>query len=408
VPFHRQGRWTRLLSLIDERPRAWRDDEVALFRELAMRVFPRVERARAETLLRDSERRFRLMADGTPLMIWVLDPDGRLEFVNAAHRAFFGMDEAHVPSTDWQPLIHEDDVAACLDAVARARETGSTFRTRARVRRADGAWRWIDSHGVPRITEDGRLEGFVGSSIDLTELIEGERTLQEADRRKDAFLATLSHELRNPLAPLRNATRLIARHDLPEPARRALGICERQIRHIARLVDDLLEMSRITRGKLELSVERVVVQQAVAALAEAMADEFDARGQRLDLELEPEPIDVDADPVRFTQILENLLSNASKYTDRGGRVTLRARRTGDEVVVEVSDTGIGIAPDDLSRLFEPFTQIESSLARAQGGLGIGLALVRQLVDLHGGRVSAASAGPGRGSTFTVVLPRARA
>jgi PAS domain S-box-containing protein len=229
--------------------------------------------------------------------------------------------------------------------------------------------------------------------------------LREADRRKDEFLATLAHELRNPLAPIRNAVELM-RLSNGEAALRdeARSMMERQVAQLVRLVDDLLDISRITRGKLRLRREPVELTTMVRGAVEAARPCIDAQGHRLSVTLPPGPTHLDADPTRLSQVLSNLLTNAAKYTERGGHIGLAAEREGGDVVVSVRDTGIGIAAEHLAHIFEMFSQVDPALERSQGGLGIGLALVRGLVELHGGSVEARSGGPGRGSEFTVRLP----
>jgi PAS domain S-box-containing protein len=232
-----------------------------------------------------------------------------------------------------------------------------------------------------------------------------EDALREADRRKDEFLATLAHELRNPLAPMRNALQVIQlAADDAGAVRQAREMMERQMRHMVRLVDDLLDVSRITRGKLDLRKQRVDVAAVARAAVEASRPLIDAAGHELSVVLPPQPVFVDADPVRLAQVVSNLLNNAAKYTEPGGRVWLTAERQGSDAVVSVRDTGLGIPPEMLSKVFEPFTQVDRTLEKAQGGLGIGLTLVRRLVEMHGGSVEARSAGYGHGSEFVVRLP----
>lgn len=238
------------------------------------------------------------------------------------------------------------------------------------------------------------------------ELRQVQEVLQEADRRKDEFLATLAHELRNPLAPIGNALHIL-RADVHDPAahERALDIADRQVRHLVRLVDDLLEVSRITRGKLELRKERIDLGRVFLSAVETSRPLIEEAGHELTLRLPDEPLFLHADPVRLAQVIANLLNNAAKYTDPGGRICLTARREGEEAVVQVQDSGIGLSPEMLPIVFEMFTQIGGSAdCHAQGGLGIGLALVRSLAQLHGGRAEAQSPGLGQGSTFTVRLP----
>ena len=232
-----------------------------------------------------------------------------------------------------------------------------------------------------------------------------EDELREADRRKDEFLATLAHELRNPLAPMRNALQIIqlASGDR-EAVAQAREMMERQMRHMVRLVDDLLDVSRITRGKLELRKQRVDLAAVVRTAVEASRPLVEASGHHLTITLPPQPLFVDGDPVRLAQVFSNLLNNAAKYTDRGGKIWLTAERQGSDAVVSVRDSGLGIPKEMLGKVFELFTQVDSTLERSQGGLGIGLTLVRRLTEMHGGSIEAHSEGLGKGSEFTVRLP----
>jgi PAS domain S-box-containing protein len=234
-----------------------------------------------------------------------------------------------------------------------------------------------------------------------------EAALREADRRKDDFLATLAHELRNPLAPIRSSVEVL-RHQpaADEAAVRAKAVIDRQVRQMARLLDDLLDVSRITRNKLHLRRQRVTLAEVVGAAVETSRPLVDDGRHSLQVALPPGPVVLDADPVRLAQVFSNLLNNAAKYTDPGGHITLEATVAGGEVCVSVRDTGIGIAAELQPRLFDMFTQAEPALERSQGGLGIGLSLVRGLTELHGGSVEAMSGGPGAGSTFKVTLPLA--
>jgi signal transduction histidine kinase len=231
------------------------------------------------------------------------------------------------------------------------------------------------------------------------------REVQEADHRKNEFLSMLAHELRNPLAPIRNAVQLLRMRGNDHPDLDAIrDLIDRQVQQLVRLVDDLLDISRITRGKIRLQKEPVEVAAVVARAVETSRPLIDARKHALTVTLPPEPLRVEGDPVRLAQVLGNLLNNAAKYTEDGGKIWLTAVREGNEAVLRVRDTGVGIPADLLGSVFDLFTQIEQSLDRSQGGLGIGLTLVRRLVEKHGGRVQAFSAGPGQGSEFTVRLP----
>jgi signal transduction histidine kinase len=229
--------------------------------------------------------------------------------------------------------------------------------------------------------------------------------VQEADRHKDEFLAMLAHELRNPLAPIRNANQVLRLIGPPEPSlEKARGMIERQVQHLTRLVDDLLDVSRITRGKISLHREPLDLATVVARAAEESRPLLDARGHELTLTLPPEPVPVLGDATRLVQVLANLLTNAAKYTPNGGHVGVTVARKDGEAAARVKDDGVGIAPELLPRVFDLFIQGDRSLARSEGGLGIGLTLVKRLVELHGGTVTVQSDGPGTGSEFTVRLP----
>jgi signal transduction histidine kinase/DNA-binding response OmpR family regulator len=248
----------------------------------------------------------------------------------------------------------------------------------------------------------GDLAGRAAIAIDNARLY---REVQEADRRKNEFLSMLAHELRNPLAPIRNAVQLLRMRGAQDPEINAVrDMIDRQVQQLVRLVDDLLDISRITRGKIRLQTEPLEISTALARAVETTRPLIDSRRHELTVTLPPEPVLVMADPVRLAQVLGNLLNNAAKYTQEGGKIWLTVTREGSEVVLRVRDNGIGIPPDMLSSVFELFTQVENSLDRSQGGLGIGLTLVRRLVEMHGGRVQVYSAGPNQGSEFTVRLP----
>jgi signal transduction histidine kinase len=255
-----------------------------------------------------------------------------------------------------------------------------------------------DAQSVPLAEELARRAALALDNASLY----GE--LREADRRKDEFLAMLAHELRNPLSPLATSVQVLRSGAAPPVAERALSVMERQLGHVVRLVDDLLDVARVTRGRIELHREPLDLAAAVAATAENLRPRFVERGQELAVEVPLEPLIMQADATRIEQVVANLLANANKYTPRGGHVRIRVRRQGEQAVLEVRDDGIGMTRDLLGRVFDLFMQSAQALDRSQGGLGIGLTLVRQLVELHGGTVKARSDGPGQGSEFEVRLP----
>jgi len=271
--------------------------------------------------------------------------------------------------------------------------------------RGDGSVLHVQNDVEPLYDRQGVVCGSVSVCVDMTERKRVEQVLRDADRRKDEFLATLSHELRNPLAPIRNALELLRRtgHDAALNER-ALAIMERQVRQLVRLTDDLLDISRITRNRIELRRERIDLRAAIRSAVETIEPLSDVAGHTLAVDLPSHPLWVDGDMARLAQALANLLDNAVKYSDRGGRIAVRATVEKGEAVVSVSDTGIGIDPAALPSIFEMFVQIEPTASRARTGLGIGLALAKQLVELHDGRIEARSDGLGAGTTMVVRLP----
>jgi PAS domain S-box-containing protein len=358
----------------------------------------------AEEKLRESEERFRTIADSSPVMIWVTDAAGRIEFVNRSYLDFFGITRERAARLEWSEIVHSDD-REYLEAFSAALRHRQPLHARARVKRHDNQWRWIESRGNPRLGPAGEVTGYVGSSADITELIKSQEAMREADRRKDEFLATLAHELRNPLAPIRNGLQMLRLTNYSDTAtEQTYDMMERQVNQMVRLVDDLLEISRITRGQIELRKERVELAAVIQSAVEGSKPLIEDFQHQLAISLPPEPLNVEADPVRLEQIISNLLNNAAKYTDPGGQIWLTAQRQSDRAALSVRDSGIGISPDMLPRIFEMFTQVEHSTGRTQGGLGIGLTLVRSLVEMHGGKVEARSEGPGKGSEFIVRLP----
>jgi signal transduction histidine kinase/ActR/RegA family two-component response regulator len=273
--------------------------------------------------------------------------------------------------------------------------------------RTDGVVIYVKNDVEPLYDAHGAIYGCVSVLVDLTERKLAERALREADRRKDEFLATLSHELRNPLAPIRTAVELMRiAHDDPAVVEKARTTTERQLLQLVRITDDLLDVARITQNKIELRAERIDLRSVVHGAIEAIRPTIDAHGHTLVADLPPQPLWTDADPTRLGQALSNLLNNAAKFTERGGRIHVCAQGTDSDAAITITDTGIGIAPDMLPRIFDMFTQLRDYRDRTQGGLGIGLTLARRLVELHGGSIDASSDGPGLGSRFVVRLRRA--
>lgn len=521
----------------------------------------------SEASVRESEARFRHLADALPQLVWMARPDGRFDYFNRRWFEFTGLSLEEAAADAWERVLHPNDILPCVNRWAEAVRTGHVFQFEFRLRDGKtGEYRWFLARAVPVRDIGGQIVRWFGTGTDIDDtkkaadrqrllgeavsvlltttepdtmmrrlfagiaphlgldtyfnymldesgetlqmlscvgvpeetarsisrlelgqavcgtvaiirraivatdiqnsddpkvqlvkslgirayacnpLLAGERLLgtlsfasrtrdrfepdeveflrtiadyvtvahervrlirqlQDTDRRKDEFLATLAHELRNPLAPIRNAAQIIKLRGPTDPdLQSARAIIERQAVHLSRLVDDLLDVSRITRGKIVLQRERLPLALILTSALEASRPVIDAAGHELTVSLPPEAITLDGDLTRLAQVFGNLLVNAAKYTDRGGKIWLTARCEGKQVVVSVRDTGIGIDANHLPRVFEMFSQVDSALERTQGGLGIGLSLVKGLVTLHNGTVEARSGGPGKGSEFTVWLP----
>jgi two-component system, chemotaxis family, CheB/CheR fusion protein len=372
-------------------------------------------RRRAEEQQGEIETRFTsLVKNIKDHSIFTMDLDGRIASWNVEAERILGYSEAEALGQHFSIIFTpEDRERGEPDTELRtARETGRAEDERWHVRKG-GELFWALGIVTPTHDASGRPTGFSNILRDMTErkraqdlLQQQAEALKEADRRKDEFLAMLAHELRNPLAPIRNALHIVQMRgpDRRQAVRQAWEMIERQVEHLVRLVDDLLDMSRISRGKINLQKEPVDVPSIVARAVESSRPIIETRKHHLDVDLPDEPILVEADPTRMAQVLLNLLNNAAKYTPEGGRIWLIAGKEGGECVIRVRDTGMGIPPHILPKVFDLFTQAERTLERAEGGLGIGLTLVRRLTEMHNGEVQAFSAGPGEGSEFVVRLP----
>lgn len=368
---------------------------------------------RIEMDLRAERERLRLALEASSAGAFDWNTATRQVQWTDGHYRLLGLEPGSQPATYelWSRHVHPDDLERAKRAVREALATHRRYRDLYRIVRADGAERWVEVQGLT-IQQGGRSVRMVGVMFDVTErrlaearLLAAQAALREADRRKDEFLATLAHELRNPLAPIRSAAQVLnsPRLDAAQSSW-ARQVIQRQVEHMARLLDDLLDVARITRGKLQIRKELVDLASIVDTAVEAARPLVDARRHQLTVELPASSPSIDADPVRLAQVLSNLLTNAAKYTDPGGRIELAAQVEDAALRVRVRDNGIGLSSSELASAFEMFSQSEGAHSRAQGGLGIGLALVKGLVRLHGGTVSAYSPGPGQGSEFTVVLP----
>ena len=392
--FHKDGtRWWALVAT----KRLHYDEIVAYVIDIS-------ERRRIEESLRESETRFRTLVEASPALIWQGGPRGDLIYVNQRAAELMDMSVEVVKAGEWRSLLHPQDAPAYLAAFDKAILDRSYFQHRARIRNREGGWRWMNTYAMPWFTAPGEYAGYVGISLDITETVNGEIALLEANRRKDEFLATLAHELRNPLAPIVNALALIVQPEGIASVPRLLPIISHQVNYMVRLVDDLLEISRITRGKMELRAAPTDLVGVLRDVIDANTYEINEKQHELSVSISQTPLIVEGDAVRLEQIFTNLLNNAVRYTPNRGLIWLAAWQEGNSAVVSVRDNGIGISPGMLPRLFEMFVQERRSGMGTQEGLGVGLCLVDRLVEMHGGTVEARSDGEHKGSEFIVRLP----
>jgi len=388
--------------------------EMALFKHQADHesLGARVRLAEEDTRRRTSEeeqRRFQSLIESIrDYAILMLDPQGRILTWHPGAAAIKGYRTEEIVGQHFSRFYPEEDIAAGKPAreLKLARELGRFEDEGWRVRK-DGSRFWANVVITPILDVWGHLEGFAKVTRDLTERKRAEDALREADHRKNQFLAVLSHELRNPLAPIHNAVHLLGKAGPgSELAGRATAVLDRQVDHLTRLVDDLLDVTRISRGRIQLDRTRFDLARLVLGAVEDHEQLFKDKGIALDVRVPTEPLWVDADQTRIDQVIGNLLQNGLKFTDRGGRVTVTLERRDASAAVLVRDTGVGIPHELLEHLFEPFTQADQSLHRERGGLGLGLALVKGLMELQGGGVEARSEGLGRGAELIIRLPLA--
>jgi PAS domain S-box-containing protein len=362
------------------------------------------EEARQAERVRENEERLEFALSAGRLGWWDLDLR-RLDLqCSALCKQHYGQPTDRPLTYEiWLGSVHPDDRARVDAAALAVAQERVDYDVEYRVVWPDGTTRWILVRGRASYAADGMPVRISGVSLDVTDRRRDEEALREADRKKDDFLALLAHELRNPLAPITNALHTMQRTNEATLRQRCQAIMERQVGHMVRLIDDLLDVSRIDRNKMELRRAPITIADVVANAVETARPAIEAAGHELAVELPAVRLVVDGDLTRLAQVFANLLTNSAKYTERGGRIRLAAHRDGSEVVVSVRDTGIGIPAAALAGIFDMLSQVDRTLERSKGGLGIGLALVKGIVELHGGRVGVTSAGPGRGSEFSVRL-----
>jgi PAS domain S-box-containing protein len=413
VPLHKAGKFVAAMAVHQTTPRHWTPVEIALVRTVVGWSWESLERARAAHDLKEAADRLALAVAAAYLGDWSWNATTDLVTFSVRAGEIFGIPPgAHMTWTEMQGLLHEDDREQARIQVERAIASRDPYDAEYRIIRRNGEEVWVSAKGRAEYDLTGSPLGMFGVVQDITEKKQSEAELRqraaelaEADTAKDNFIALLAHELRNPLAPVRTGLQVmrLAAGNATAVAK-AQAMMDRQLSHMVRLIDDLLDVSRIARNKLYLQKKKVLLAEVVSHAMETAGPVIEAAGHELTVSLPPEPIILDADLTRLAQVFGNLLTNSAKYTAPGGRIWLTAAVVGKEVVISVRDTGIGIPSEALPGVFEMFSQVDRSVERATGGLGIGLALVKGLVEAHGGVVVAESPGHAAGSTFTVRLP----
>jgi len=393
----------RFVSLIFQPIRDHRGDVSGIFVE-GSDVTDAVLAMRA---LSESELRLRQLANTIPQLAWMATPDGLLHWWNDRWFEYTGATPAEAQNEGWRDFFHPDDIDTVLAKWQRSLPGGEPYETTARLRGANGEYRSFLIVAAPLRDADGKIVKWFGTNTDVTPIELAQQELMDANRRKDEFLAMLAHELRNPLAPIATAAELLRLGVLDDArVRQTSAVIARQVDHMTKLVDDLLDVSRVTRGLVTLRQEVLDFNTIATEAVEQSGSLMEARQHRLTVRLPAVAPHVLGDRTRLIQVLSNLLNNAARYSPSGGDVVLTVEADEETVRASVADRGIGIAPTLLPRVFDLFTQAERSPDRSQGGLGLGLALVKSMVELHGGQVGAHSDGAGQGSCFTISLPRA--
>ena len=359
---------------------------------------------RAEQARNESEKRLRAFVSATSEVVYRMSPDW--SHMHQLDGRGFLKSTDNWAELDMKQFVPADDLDFVMGAVKKAIETRSIFALEHRVVRENGSLGWTFSRAVPLLDEQGEIIEWIGAASDITERKQSEIKLHESDRRKDEFLAMLAHELRNPLAPISAAASILRLPTLNESqVKQTSEIIQRQVKHMAGLLDDLLDVSRVTRGAITLEKTGLDFHRIVADAVEQVNPLIQLRRHHLTVRVPPDPALVFGDRKRLVQVVTNILGNAAKYTPEGGNILLKTEVGPDSVLLIVEDDGVGMTTELLDRAFELFTQAERTSDRSSGGLGLGLSLVKSLVDLHGGKVTCSSAGKRMGSRFTVALPR---
>lgn len=363
------------------------------------------DRKQIEAALRESEGQLRTLADAVPQLVWMADAEGFIFWYNQRWYDYTGTTPEQMEGWGWQSVHDQEVLPKVLERWRASIESGEPFEMEFPLKGADGVFRWFLTRVNPLRDSQGRIVRWFGTNTDVDEQRRTAEELREANRLKDEFLATVSHELRTPLTAILGWAHLLRGGQLDEEsATGALETIERNARAQSQLIDDLLDVSRIITGKLRLDVRQVAPNSFIEAAIESLQPAAQAKDVRIQKVMDTGVVSVAGDPARLQQVVWNLLSNAIKFTAKGGRVQVRLERINSHIEISVSDTGVGIKPEFLPHVFERFRQADQKTTRQHGGLGLGLAIVRHLVELHGGTVQAESPGEGQGATFVVKLP----
>ncbi len=365
----------------------------------------RARRLHGVAALRESAVKFRAIADALPQMVWSTLPDGFHDYYNAQWYIFTGVPRGSTDGDGWNGIFHPDDQERSRNAWQASLSSGKPYEIQYRLRHNSGAYRWVLGRALPVRDDAGTITRWMGTCTDIHDQKLAEEELRQAARRKDEFLAMLAHELRNPLAPISSAAQLLMLgHSDPARVKKSGEIIQRQVRHLTDLVDDLLDVSRVTRGLVAIEKSELDLKDVIHSAVEQARPLIEARQHHLQVNLTTGPTAVLGDKTRLVQVVVNLLNNAAKYTAQGGQITVSLEADEREACIMVADNGSGIAPTLLPYVFDLFVQAERTPDRAQGGLGLGLALVKRIAALHDGSVHALSEGLGQGSSFMMILP----
>jgi PAS domain S-box-containing protein len=401
----RAGQVLGMISTHWREPHEPNERELRLLDVLARQAADLIERKLAEKALRESEERFRTLADNMGQLAWICNQLGNVTWYNQRWLDYTGLTFEDMKGWGWSKLLHPDHLDRVVTLVKHAAETGEMWEDTFPLRDSDGSYRWFLSRAVPVRDEHGNIVCWFGTNTDIEDLKQARESAENANRVKDEFLATVSHELRTPLNAIMGWTHLLTRGNLDEKtSARGLETIARNASAQNQLISDLLDVSRIISGQLRSESGVVDLMRVIEAATETVRPAADAKGIVLHLKLEQGAGLISGDSMRLQQIVWNLLSNAVKFTPKGGQVTVRLKREYSSVVIVVSDTGEGIGVEFLPYIFDRFRQAESTTKRQHNGLGLGLAIVRHLVEAHGGTISASSEGRGKGATFTVTFP----